>query len=92
MLDGELRVEVNGEPHTAGAGAVAVLPRALPHAFVVTSPQARWLTLHTPAGFDRFALDAGTPATMPEVPLDPKALAAKARSHGIEIVGPPPAP
>jgi len=47
---------------------------------------------HTPAGFDTFALDAGTPATMPEVPLDSKALAAMARSHGIEIVGPPPTP
>jgi quercetin dioxygenase-like cupin family protein len=92
VLEGELRVEVDGEAHAAGAGAVAVLPRQLPHAFVVTSPQARWLTLHTPAGFDRFALDVGTPATMPEVPLDSKALAAMARSHGIEIMGPPPTP
>ncbi|QUR68183.1 cupin domain-containing protein [Mycobacterium spongiae] len=96
VIEGELRVEVGGQVHTPGAGAVAVLPRGLPHAFVVTSPQARVLTFHTPAGFDRFVLAAGTPAsladTMPpdEVPPDPAALAALARSYGIEIVGPPP--
>lgn len=97
MIDGEVRVEVGGEAHTAGPGAVAFLPRQLPHAFVVTSPQARFLTLHTPGGFDRFTVDVGTPAagtTMPpeEVPPDPAALAAMASSYGIEILGPPPAP
>lgn len=54
MLDGELRVDVGGQTSAAGAGAVAFLPRQLPHAFVVTSPQAGFLTLHTPAGFDKF--------------------------------------
>lgn len=98
VLDGELRVEVGGEAHAAGPGAVAFLPRQLPHAFVVTSPQARFLTLHTPGGFDRFTLAAGMPAagttTMPpeEVPPEPAALAAMASSYGIEIMGPPPTP
>ncbi len=84
VRDGEVRVEVGGPGHAAGAGAVAFLPRQLPHAFVVTSPQARFLTLHTPGGFDRFTLAVGTPATgtapMPpdEVPPDPAALAAMA--------------
>ncbi len=98
VLDGELRVEVGGEAHAAGPGAVAFLPRQLPHAFVVTSPQAWFLTVHAPRGFDRFTLAVGTPATgtttMPpeEVPPDPAALAAMARSYGIEILGPPLAP
>jgi quercetin dioxygenase-like cupin family protein len=98
VLEGELRVEVDGQAHAAGAGAVAFLPRKLPHAFVVTSPQARFLTLHTPAGFDQFALAAGTSVgvtTAPpldESPPDPAALAAMAASYGIEILGPPPAP
>jgi hypothetical protein len=98
VLDGELRVEVGGEAHAAAAGAVAFLPRQLPHALVVTSPQALYLSVHTPAGFDRFTLAVGTPATgtapMPpdEVPPDPAALAAMASSYGIEIVGPPPTP
>jgi quercetin dioxygenase-like cupin family protein len=62
VLEGELRVEVGGQTRAVGAGAVAFLPGQLPHAFVVTSPQARFLTLHTPAGFDRFTLAAGKPA------------------------------
>jgi quercetin dioxygenase-like cupin family protein len=97
VLDGELRVEVGGEAYAAGPGAVAFLPRQLPHAFVVTSPQARFLTLHTPGGFDRFTRAAGTPAganaTPPEdVQPDPAALAALASSYGVEILGPPPVP
>ena len=59
MLDGELRVDVAGRSRAARAGAVAFLPRQLPHAFVVTSPLARFLTLHTPAGFHRFTLATG---------------------------------
>jgi quercetin dioxygenase-like cupin family protein len=95
VLDGELRVEVDGEAHAAGTGAAVFLPRERPHAFVVTSPQAWYLTLHTPAGFDGFTRAAGTPAvgsdTMPpEAPSpDPSTLAAIASTYGIEIVGPP---
>ncbi|MEB3980910.1 cupin domain-containing protein [Mycobacterium sp. 663a-19] len=98
VIDGELRVEVSGEAHAVGAGAVAFLPRQLPHGFVVTSPQARFLTLHTPAGFDRFTLAAGSPVTgtvmgpPDEVPPDPAALAELAASYGIEVVGPPLSP
>lgn len=96
VLDGELRVEVGGQAHPAGPGAVAFLPRRLPHSFVVTSPQAQFLTLHTPAGFEEFTLAAGTPAAgtdappMDELPPDPAALAVLAGSYGIEILGPPP--
>jgi quercetin dioxygenase-like cupin family protein len=98
VIEGELRVEVGGEAHCAAAGAVAFLPRQLPHAFVVTSAQAWYLTLHTPAGFDGFVHAAGSPATgsattPPDAPLPgPDELAAIASSFGIEIVGPPPMP
>ena len=87
VLEGELRVEVDGQARAAGAGAVAFLPRGLPHAFVVTSPQARYLTIHTPAGFDQFAIAAGTSVDA----TDSAALAAMAAEYGIEILGPPPA-
>jgi quercetin dioxygenase-like cupin family protein len=99
ILDGAMRVEVGGQTVSAGPGSAAFLPRQLPHAFVVTSPQARFLTLHTPAGFDEFTLAAGSPAHVPfetvppdELPPDPAALAAIAASYGIEILGPPPSP
>jgi quercetin dioxygenase-like cupin family protein len=97
VLEGELRVEVDAQARTAGAGTAVVLPRKLPHAFVVTSPQAVFLTIHTPAGFDKFALAAGVPASAAgppptEMPPDPMALAALASRYGIEILGPPPSP
>ena len=97
VIDGELRVEVDSEAFTAGSGAAAFLPRRRPHSFVVTSARARFLTLHTPAGFDRFTLAAGTPATdfatpPTAAPPDPAALAALAAGYGIEIIGPPPTP
>ena len=98
VLDGELRVEVDGLQRAAGPGAIAVLPRALAHSFVVTSPTARFLTLHTPAGFDDFTVRAGAPADsldhppLDAAPLDPAELARMASFYGIEILGPPPAP
>lgn len=98
ILDGDVRVEVGERAFSAGPGTVAFLPRRLPHAFVVTSHQARFLTLHTPAGFDEFTLAAGSAAAPPfedqprGLSLDPAALAATAASYGIEILGPPPTP
>src|SRR5262249_51810511 len=74
VLDGELRVFAGEEEHTAGAGTVAVLPRRLRHAYVVTSATARFLTLHTPAGFEQFAAEVGEPArplTLPPPPPRP---------------------
>jgi len=50
-------------------GAVAFLPRQLPYAFVITSSESRFLTLHTPAGFDRFVLAAGTTADTAATPF-----------------------
>jgi hypothetical protein len=69
----------------------------VPHAFVVTSPQVRYLTVNQPAGFDDFVLEVGTPATADgppadELPRTPAELAEIARRHDIEILGPPPAP
>jgi len=98
ILDGSVRVEVGGRALSAGPGTVAFLPRQLPHAFVVTSHDARFITLHTPSGFDEFTLAAGAPANPPfevppaELPPDPAALAEIAASYGIEILGPPPLP
>jgi mannose-6-phosphate isomerase-like protein (cupin superfamily) len=40
VLDGELRVLAGEEEHAAGPGTVAVLPRHVRHAYVVTSPAA----------------------------------------------------
>jgi quercetin dioxygenase-like cupin family protein len=98
VLDGELRVVAGEEEHAAGPGTVAVLPRRLRHAYVVTSATARFLSLHTPAGFERFAAEVGRPAealTLPPEPAGPPdldALARVAARHGITILAPPPQP
>jgi quercetin dioxygenase-like cupin family protein len=98
VLDGELRVFVGEEEHAAGPGTVAVLPRRLRHAYVVTSATARFLTLHSPAGFERFAAEVGEPAqalTLPPPPAGPPdsaALAQAAARHGITVLAPPPQP
>jgi quercetin dioxygenase-like cupin family protein len=96
VLDGELRVFVGEEEHTAEPGTVAVLPRRLRHAYVVTSATARFLTVHTPAGFEQFAAEVGQPArslTLPPPPGGPPdfaALAQAAARHQITILAPPP--
>ena len=98
VLDGELRVFVGEEEHTAGPGTVAVLPRRLRHAYVVTSATARFLTLHTPAGFEQFAAEVGEPAralTLPSPPAGPPdfaTLAQAAARQQITILAPPPQP
>jgi mannose-6-phosphate isomerase-like protein (cupin superfamily) len=96
VLDGELRVFVGEDDYTAGAGTVALLPRRLRHAYVVTSTTARFLTLHAPAGFERFAAEVGRPAealTLPPAePADLAAVTKAAARHGITILAPPPEP
>ena len=98
VLDGELRVVAGEDDYTAGPGTVALLPRRLRHAYVVTSATARFLSLHTPAGFEQFAAEVGRPAralTLPPPPAGPPDLAALAQTaarHGITILAPPPQP
>ena len=94
-MDGELRVDVDGQTFAAGPGSAAALPRSRPHSFVVVSNDARFLTIHTPAGFDGLTRAAGTPATdlatPPGIaPPDPAELTRLAAEYGIEIIGPPP--
>jgi quercetin dioxygenase-like cupin family protein len=89
VLEGTLRVVVDGQEHEASAGSAAVLPAGLPHGIVVTSETARYLTVHHGPAFERFAAAAGGEnGDMP----DPSRLTEIAAAHGIDIVGPPPVP
>lgn len=94
VLEGELRAEVDGQSYTAGPGGAVFLPRLLVHSFIVTSPEAHYLTMHTPSGFDAFTREAGIldngsgrPTQAPPTPEELRRIAAK---FDIEIVGPPP--
>jgi len=65
VLEGEIDfwVEDQGRPpQRARVGGLVCIPRGTPHAFRIASSSARWLTLHTPAGHERFYRASGEPA------------------------------
>ncbi|MEU8819956.1 cupin domain-containing protein [Actinoplanes sp. NPDC048796] len=86
LLEGEMVIEVGDERREAAAGHVAVLPRGIPHSFAVISPSVRYLTLHVPAGFDRFVSELSEATA--NGPTDPATLSAVAARHHIEMLGP----
>ena len=95
VIEGELLVHIDGTEYTAGAGAIAFIPRGLPHAFMVTSEQARFLGICTPGGgVERFIREAGEPATervAPSPVVDiPRVKAAGERTGAMKVLGPPP--
>ncbi|MDQ6729912.1 MAG: cupin domain-containing protein [Actinomycetota bacterium] len=99
VLDGTITfwVENSGEPtRQATPGELVFIPRGVPHSFRVESSTARWLTISTPAGHERFYRAAGEPAGAPQLPPPGEPAMAKvqaaAREHGVELLGPPPGP
>lgn len=93
LLDGEARFVVGDERIDAVAGDLVLLPRDVPHAYLVTSPTARLLGSVTPGGFEAFFTRAGTPVAPGEPAAPPptvERLATVGAELGIEILGPPP--
>jgi quercetin dioxygenase-like cupin family protein len=89
VLEGELTLFVGDEVVRAGAGEVVFAPRGVPHTFNIDSESARFIVLSTPAGFEEFVAEVGTPEGEEPRPVDPEQLGAIAARHGIEILGPP---
>jgi quercetin dioxygenase-like cupin family protein len=58
VVDGEILVYADEQQRRAERGAVIVMPRGVPHAFLVTSPSARLLFLQIP-GDRRRILQSG---------------------------------
>ena len=97
VLEGEILMHMDGLEHRIGADGVAVAPRGVPHAFLVTSPVARMLCLHTPGCCEAFYWHASEPLSSddsdPTGPVDFDRIQESAhRNGGIEILGPPPFP
>jgi quercetin dioxygenase-like cupin family protein len=95
VMEGELTFWVGGTVFEASAGSFVYGPREIPHTFTVTSPEARFLLVAEPAGFEGFLRALSQPAegrTLPPQtvqPPEPERMMAAAAEYGIEILGPP---
>jgi quercetin dioxygenase-like cupin family protein len=96
VLEGEFVVRIDGQRLIAGPGSWVTLAKGSLHHFKNISPTlAKMLILATPAGLDKFFLEAGREATdtSPESgavrPEDTAKLLAVAPKYGIEIKLPP---
>ena len=94
VLEGEILVHIDGKNHRLGPRGFAFAPRGAPHAFLVTSPEARVLCLETPGSAEAFYRGASEPAaddTDPSRAVDfARVREAAERSGGMQILGPPP--
>lgn len=93
VLEGEIRVNIDGQESLVGAGGMTFTPRGVAHAFIVVSDRARVLTLQTPGigqAFYRGASDATTDDTSESVDFGRLRDTAQANPRGIELLGPPP--
>ena len=95
VLEGELTIWVAGQTVVASAGSFVFGPRDVPHTFIVSSDEARFLLVTQAAGFEGFVRALGTPAPVAEIPPAPAAppdmapIMQAAADHGLEILGPP---
>jgi quercetin dioxygenase-like cupin family protein len=93
ILDGEVLLDLDGKRRSLSAGGVAVVPRGVPHAFMVASTTTRFLTLQTPGTDEAFYRLASEPAPVGSkpIPVDFDRVRAAAEETGaIQILGPPP--
>lgn len=92
VLDGTIEVRRGDETVHATAGDCVFLPRDVPHTFLVTS-DAHFLEIVTPAGFERYHVDASDPAEAvalpPPTPPDIGRLVRALSDFDAEILGPP---
>lgn len=95
VIAGDITFFLGDQRIEATAGDFVFAPKGVPHAFLVTSDRAEYLTSFAPAGAERFFPEVappvvdGEPSPSSSEP-DPEEFARIAASYGIEIVGPPP--
>ncbi len=88
VMRGTCRVSCGREQHTLDAGDMVFLPRNVPHAIRQLSGDGKSLSYFTPAGLTEDFFRAR--AALPERAA-PEAVATVYATHGLKVVGPPPA-
>jgi Cupin domain len=97
VLEGELTMFVGDEQFDVSAGDYAIVPRNVPHAYLVRSEVARMLVTFSPSGFEEAFVDLCVPvADSPEPPAETvmppvEEIVRAFAPYGCEILGPPPA-
>jgi len=97
VLSGRMTFEIDGERLTASDGDVVLVPRGVPHRFLVESDRgAHWLTIMRGRDFESLVKDVSMPTDITDPPAithpgpeEIAALAAACAANGIDIVGPP---
>ena len=94
VLDGRMTFHVDGEAHVATSGSFVFAPMGLPHSFTVDVEPTRVLVLTSPAGFEHFALELGSPTSSDTPPAGlampgPDEIGPVGARYGIEVIGPP---
>ncbi len=95
VVEGDLLVHLDGSEQAVSAGTVVTAPRGVPHAFLVTSDEARVVAFITPGdvseAFFRAGGDAVTSTDEEPPPLDiEKVMHAGEATGGMKVLGPPP--
>jgi quercetin dioxygenase-like cupin family protein len=88
IVEGDFEMEVDGARSQLSAGQTIHVPRSVIHsgANVGQQPGHR-VVLFSPAGMERFFLEAGAPK--PDSEIDPTAALASATRHGWEFIAQP---
>ena len=97
ILEGSMRIHIDGMERIAHAGETVLAPKGKPHSFRVESRDgARCLTITTGGDFENMiremaepALDAGFPPKVEPTPAMIIALYESCARNGIDIVGAP---
>ncbi len=95
LTAGDLLVHIDGVEHALSAPTVITASRNIPHAFLVTSEEARVLAFVTPGDIsEAFFRAGGDPVTSPDdepPPLDiARVTKAGEVTGGMTVLGPPP--
>lgn len=94
VLEGRVTAFVDGQELALSAGAIARLPRGVPHTYAVETGRARVLVVNGPGGFAGMFADAeralGTDMPPAPRPEDGALIAPVFERYGVEMVAPNP--